>query len=129
MATELQRELPVGKEKLIFSYQSAAMLLAALVCGFLTGRIGIGSEMRPFGTALILAAFLNVRQSQRKTSVFSSLFNPYLVMTGVFAALCTRVEGMTSIGYAFSVTVSFSTEALRGAACSACGLCGERCNF
>lgn len=77
--------------------RSALMLAAVFAGGFLMGRVHIGDNLWPFGTAYVLAAFVNPRAA-----------NPYAALAGVFAALAANIPLMADAPFNLTV-VALST--------------------
>ena len=76
------------------SLKNAVILSGVLICGILIGRVKLGGDLRPFGAAYIMAAFMG------ETRV-----NPYVAFAGVMLSLCTCLGEMENIPYHFTVTI------------------------
>ncbi len=75
------------------SARQCVLLLTCLVTGFLIGRVNIGGDIWPFGSAFVAASFLN-----------SKKINPYVAFFGVLAALLTNFEFIRDIGFPIAIT-------------------------
>ncbi len=74
------------------SARQFVLLLSCLTVGFLIGRVNIGGDIWPFGSAFVAAAFLN-----------SKNINPYLSFFGVLVSLITNFEFMSDIGFPIAI--------------------------
>lgn len=72
--------------------KGAGAILAVFAAGFIIGRVKISDDLWPFGTAFVIAAFLN-----------GNRVNPYAALAGVLAALATQITEMGNVAYHFSV--------------------------
>lgn len=66
--------------------------LMPFVLGLLIGRVELYEGVLPFGTAFLMAAFLN-----------NSKINAYMVLAGLLASLCIQIPSMQYVGYTFCV--------------------------
>lgn len=65
---------------------------AVFLAGFVIGRVKISDDLWPFGTAFVIASFVN-----------GNRVNPYAALAGVLAALATQITSMGNVAYNFSV--------------------------